>query len=777
MARESFQFQFGTEIHVISDKAYRLSSQNKFKAIGNVIIKHLQNSVYGEKAEMSFDSGDVEVEGNVRYIGPEMTIYGSKLFYNFKNQTLVIENARVISKRYTVIGKKLSKVSEGVFVGEEAEYSTCRDCPESWSIYGEKIHITEDEYIRIRHGYLKVKGVVAFYLPYIVFPIKKERETGLLFPQIEFNYADGIRYQQPFYFVTGDQNDITFTPSTWGKRGLGGELELRHFFSENNWMVADSIFANDRVYEPFKEELNLASEKTFRQFSTYEHHFSKGLWFNHHVSIKDNSDLDLTRDFDFYTGRKISGPEVKSEGFFDFRHPNLSLSVYSGVAQNNLYELPKEFDNRYVQILPEVSMSYAPYRLWWSKDFFIRSGYFGLDSTWTNFKQNHLHEGQYIRNAKRYDVKPNLTLNFRKIGPVAFKTDVKFDYQAYQFPYLEEQKTFSKGGLLYESEANFEIDKVFGVSYKEVLDKSEVNEEDNKKEKNKEKVSFSKANLISGIEEFVPNKAATKVEITSNSYRHRQIFRLKHYYLSNTKTQGNDLFLEQIQDTSGAGRFDRLDSIRRREFEINQGPTISLPLANTVELKWENSVVQKKAKRIGREAYSGRLIDNFDYTRVGYFNISQGYNLYEESEELRERLTRLYINSGVSVSKFKFNASEYYFHSTQDHIFHADVKYVEPYFELSLGYNYDTQIQPIRKTVEVGGIIRIMDLYSLGTKYEYDIEKERVPQSSYQLIYSPRNDCWKLDVKYTQNIIEKRLAFNILIRFNDKGFNSLSDIY
>ena len=72
----------------------------------------------------------------------------------------------------------------GKFEGEEAEYTTVKIGPESWSIYGKKINITQGEYIRIKHGYLKIKGVIAFYFPYLIFPIKKERESGILFPRL-----------------------------------------------------------------------------------------------------------------------------------------------------------------------------------------------------------------------------------------------------------------------------------------------------------------------------------------------------------------------------------------------------------------------------------------------------------------------------------------------------------------------------------------------------------------------------------------------------------------
>jgi LPS-assembly protein len=97
-------------VQVLSDKAYRKSRDNIFEAVGNVIVTQGTNSIYGEKATLSFATGETEVLGNVRYVGPSMTMYGSKLIYNFNNQKLDVSNARILSDNYVVLGRKLSRL-------------------------------------------------------------------------------------------------------------------------------------------------------------------------------------------------------------------------------------------------------------------------------------------------------------------------------------------------------------------------------------------------------------------------------------------------------------------------------------------------------------------------------------------------------------------------------------------------------------------------------------------------------------------------------------------
>lgn len=713
------------------------------------------------------------VEGNVRYVGSGLTVYGSKLYYNMATKKMNIESARVISDSYTVLGKSLSQLGEGEFEGEDAEYTTCKDCPESWSIYGKKIHITQNEYIRIRHGYLKIKGVIAFYFPYLIFPIKKERESGILFPKIGFNFANGIRFQQPYYHVFGEKSDMTITPSTWGKRGFGGQLEVRSFFSEQNWVLAETLFADDKVYEPFKNEITLSGQSEFRHFSTWEHHFSHGTWFNHHFKFTDPSDFDLVRDYDFYALRKLQGSEVGGEGFFDFRHPLVTTSIFSGYYQNLLFKQPKDLDDRYVQVQPEVDISLMPMRLFNSKSFFVRNAFLGMQSTWTNFKQNHYSEDTLYRNASRYHILPNLTVNFAPLGPLNFNSKVIYDAQKYKFRNGDD--SFKKSVYRYENEVNFEIEKIFGFSYQTKLPSESV-EQNEAIDKDALKDRPQQINdLVGHLDLYGKEDEKKEVQIVSNSYRHRQIFRLKHYLLSDIKSDGNDAFLSQIQDVDG--QFDRIDTLRQEEFKNNEESSITLPLLNTVELKWENTLI-RKSPIVGRSQNPGnRLIDEFDYQQLGYFNISQAYDLDSESELVRERLSRLYVDSGLNLDRFSFRTREYYFYDTQSHIFSTGFGFRYPFFRFNIDYTYNNETDPIRKLVNLSAYLNLISKIELNTSYEYDLELETIPTSNYNFTYSPSNDCWKFNINYRKTLIQGRLSINFLIKFNDNNFSSLSDIY
>lgn len=767
-ARDKFQFNIGDEIHVISDKAFRVTTENTFEAIGNVIIKFGSNSIYSEKAKIDFTSGEISVEGNVRYVSTQLTMYGTHLYYNTKTQTFRINNARVLSDNFVILGKELTKYKDDRITGKEAEYSTCKDCPESWSIYGKDIDVTLGEYVTIKHGFIKTKGVVLMYIPYLLFPIKKSRETGILFPKTSFNFADGVKFQLPFFWAISNSNDMTLTPSVWGNRGFGGELEYRHYFTNRDWFEFDTLFANDKVYEPFKEGFGPSGKTEFRHFSGYEHHFSKGLFFNHHINIDVTKDLDMFRDFDFFTYDQVSGSEVGAEGFLDFRTDTLSLSLDSHFKQNLLVSDAKDFDDQYVQILPKIYLSSTPYTLIDTDYFGLNSFALGLEADYTIFKQNKINESYgKIRNVHRANLAPYVNWNLGNLSGINLNSRLVFDYQNYYLPTTTQNTTYSKQALVHLATAEIEFEKIFGVSYRRLIPL-------NREEAFQRNSSIVyDPNFIGKLPLYNSSQSENKIEIQKNSYRHSQIFRLNHYLLSGISSNGNDDFHNQLKNDKG--HFDNIDALREKEFETSEVDNqTTLPLRNTIELQWNNSLIEKRARVFDFNEDHRFLKQNFDYSKIAYFNISQGYNLDVISDDVLDKLTRLYATAGLSLDTFSLSGSEYYFYKNQKHVFKFSLANTTSYTGVNVSFIYDSVATPINKLIEVGGHLNLIDTTKLYAKYAYDLVSELETRSLYGVEYTPHNDCWKIDFNYSKDEIEDRFSFNFMIKFNDSNFSSLS---
>ncbi len=771
--REAFNFGIADNIHIISDKAFRRSQENEFMAIGNVIITHGKDTVYGEKASLQFDTGQVIVEGNVRYVGQRGTLYGSKLNYNFKTKLFNLKNARILSDNYVVLGKAFSSVSDREIVCINAEYTTCHDCPESWSIFGRKVRIVLGEYIYIKHAYIKVKGVVVMYVPYIVLPIKKKRDSGLLFPKFGLDLEEGFRFQQPWFWAISNSADLTLTPSSFGKRGWGSEFQFRHTPRDGLWYELNSLHLMDRIYLPNKKDYEVSGTHTFRHFSEWEHHFNSSKNWNHHFYYNVSRDLDTNRGMNKFSNDRVQGTVLGGSSFIDFRANWLSLSTEGYFKRNQLYPEPRGFDHRYVQVLPEISFSLIPYRLFQSNIPLLHNLTFDIKGDATVFKQNHRQEGEFIRNATRYNLAPTLTWSLGKIGPIVGKVNATLDYQHYRFPYEVEQRSFTKRGTIYETEFFIELEKIFGLAYYKKVPLEKVLALESKLEK---KDSILYRDYIGNIPPVVPSDGKSSYAIYNYSYRHTQQFKLKHYFLSDQKVKGNQRFLSQIQKNTGVGQFDPVDSIREKEFQLtNEVSRSSLPLNNTIELQWNNSLVRKTSSNKNLLSDGRSLRENFIYDKISFLNISQGYDFNIQSREFEDRLTRLFVDTGINLKSFSTGIQEYYYYTTQEHIFIINLSKKFDRGKISSYLRYDTFGDQVNKAFTLGGEYQVNGRLVLRTFWDYDYEKDRTNFTNYEMIYSPSNNCWKLDLKYEKGIDDVKISFNFLFNFNKNNFSSLNE--
>ncbi len=777
-----FKFELGDKVSVLSDKAYRKSKEDIFEAIGNVVITQGDNALYGEKASMSLKTGDIQVFGNVRYVTPDLTLYGVKIDFNFKNSNLKIVNARIHSDTFVVLGKEISKVDKNIYLAKEAEFTTCKDCPESWSVYGKDIKVEVGQFITIQHAYIKIKGIVIMYIPYIVLPIKRGRETGLLFPKVAFDFGgrDGVFFQQPWYWAISDYSDLTLSPSTWTKRAFGSEFEYRKNLGPDKWIQVNSLGTSDKVYFPYRNETDKSSSgiKYFRQLTSYEHHFTTTESFNHHLQYQFTRDLDFIKDYRDFTDEKIDGAEIGAETFFEWRTSFSNLSTAGSFKRNQLIFNPNEFDNNFVQVLPRIDLETTPQVLYQSDYLFLKNISFIADFDYNFFKQNHVNESSYIRNAHRFNLEPQIKWNLGNFGPISLVSSAKWDYQHYRFPYQQgtnkfNSKTFTKYGTIYETSASISLEKIYGVSYQE-----EIKTTPEEKILEDKKISNE---LIGTLPEYKNAFNKTKSVVQTNSYRHIQDLKVSHFYLSDQQIKGNETFQTQIQLEQGEGLFDVVDTIREKETEIgNLTSQKEISKDNTVEFQWNHSIIRKSPKKFNPFVDEQYLRQHFDYSTIFRFNISQGYLLEADNEEnFEDALTRLKIAAQLSFDTYNLSATEYYFYSKEDHLF--DIK-----FEKNLGggsllglrAEYASRSQ-FNQNIDFFVELRPIDLIGFRVEINYDYFKGRSKKGTYDLFVSPSNDCWKFNLKYektredTQKDTEGKISFNFLINYTGQGFSAL----
>lgn len=726
----------------------------------------------------------VKIEGNVRFITKDMTLYGSHLDYNITTGAAHIKNARILTSSINLVANELVRVNENEYLAKEAEFTTCKDCTESWAVYGNFIKINVGKYVQIKHGLFRVKGVDVLYIPYIVLPILSKRETGILIPRVSQRTGEGLSYEQPFFWAIDDHKDATFSPTFWAKRGYGGDIQYRQRFSQMSWFEIDSRLVNDTIYEPGKTGLEESGDEFFRYFTDIEGHQFWSPELNSHFRYTGLRDLDFVRDYPQYTDPSLISSDFGLQGFMNWRQETFSLNAETYYLRNQLFSEPTEFDRSYVQTLPRVTFSTIPHSVLQTKTPFFQHIAVGAEGSFTRFRQVKENEDTYLRNADRVSAQPYLMWHLFTWGPVSLKTRYTFDQQSYHFEENNEPASGKNAGLI-RTEVSFTMDKVFGLAYEEKIPVQNISESDLKRLRESREQGLTpirkeeKTNrLVGEMPEFESELSKENITQIRNSYRHSQEFKFVHHFISSENEYGNKRFVDQIRRDQ-AGQFDYEDTIRSQEFLFGSNTTRTvIPPENTVELQWNNTLIRKSPKHFSFLEDDKYLRDNFNYSKIGWFNVSQGYLLNsQDMEDFRQRLTRLMVESGYTGDRWSFGFQEFYFHFENQNIFNLNFHRRFEYLNLFSNYSYNSFDTSRLNSISFGGQIRPTDVLGLAMVKDMDLEANKEIRTVYSMDIMPHNNCWIFSLNYRQSIVDSRFSFNILFNFGDESFERYRNDY
>lgn len=778
------QFSLGDKVSVFSDKAYRKNNGTYFEAVGNVVIISQKDTIYGELASLDQNTMMVQIEGNVRFITKDMTLYGSHLEYNINTGVATVKNARILTTDFNLVANQIVRLSETEYIASEAEFSTCKDCPESWSVYGKVIRVYSGSYVHITHGLAKIKGVNVLYLPYLVLPIMTKRKTGLLFPKISSRLAEGLAIEQPFFWAIDDSKDMTLSPTFWAIRGYGGDIQYRQRFNQLSWVEFNSRTLNDAIYQPGKSTHGKSGDEFFRYFVDAETHQQWTPNLNTHLRYTGVRDLDVVRDHPQYTDPRVNSSDFGFKGHINWRKDFFTIGTEGQYLRNQLFDDPMEFDRSYVQIVPRVNFSTVPFTLVQTTTPMLENITAGVDTSYSRFRQVDEDDSVFIRNADRFSSRPYVLWHFFTKGPTSLKTRWQFDQQSYQFSENNEPSA-GKNASIVQTEFTFSMDKIFGLAYEEKIPVKYIPEEDLKKlRENREqglaplRTEVKENRLIGEIPSYESALSRDNIIQVRNSYRHAQEFKFIHHYISSENEYGNRRFLEQIKNRYGI--FDYEDTIRSREYLSGSlAMRSTIPLWNTLEFQWNNSLIRKTPKAFNFYVDDKYLRDNFSYGRIGYFNVSQGYLLDQvvEDEDSDQRLTRLLLMTGYTAKRWSFGASESYFHYINENIFNFNLARHFDYLNLLGAFNYSSFQNSKISTLSFGAQVRPTDIIGFAMVKDMDLQAKQDVRSVYSLDIMPHNNCWILNLNYRESLVDQRFFFNIIFNFGDDNFHDLRNNY
>ena len=270
--RESYVAARGrVEIHyqdvdLAADEVEYDLTTNTATATGHVVLDQGPRRITAESAVFRFDSKTGEFARATGYVAPD---------YYFR-------------------GAQVAKVGEDAYTVTDGVLTSCEGDSPSWSFRLGHARVDVGGYARVRHVSMRVKELPVLYTPYIVWPAKTERTSGLLIPEVGYSERRGQELGLAYYQVLGRSFDTTLHFDAYSEGYLGFGNELRYRPSDG---TAGNVIGY-LVRDPEAEEAAVGLDEWRWKVDWYHQTEDLPWGLRGVVSYHDFSDFEFFRDFE-----------------------------------------------------------------------------------------------------------------------------------------------------------------------------------------------------------------------------------------------------------------------------------------------------------------------------------------------------------------------------------------------------------------------------------------------------------------------------------------------
>lgn len=281
--------QNGGEVSVVADQIQQVGGATSLLvATGNVEIVRGAARLLADRVELNRDTGEAVAQGKVVFYDGQDRLVGERIDYNLRTGTGVVYHGSGFSAPYyRVTGDRMDRVGEGVYEIRGGTFTTCEGDVPPWSFRVGSATADLNDIVYGRDASFWVGKVPLLpWIPFFAAAIRRERQSGFLFPVAGVSSRKGFFTRMPYYWAIDDSQDLTASLDVYSERGIGGSLEYRYVKSAE----AAGQFNGFMVHEVFRDG-------DLRGGGTYRHTWQATPSVSFNVDANVVSDDQLLREY------------------------------------------------------------------------------------------------------------------------------------------------------------------------------------------------------------------------------------------------------------------------------------------------------------------------------------------------------------------------------------------------------------------------------------------------------------------------------------------------
>ena len=251
------------DVTVLADRLEDLGRDGVVVATGNVEIIRGRARLNADRVEINRETGDAVATGRVIFYDGEDRLTGDRIDYNIKSGTGVVHQAHAqTAPYYRLAGERMERIGESVYRVRRGTFTTCEDDPPAWSFRFDEATADLESYVSGTGASFWVKNVPLIpFFPFFAAAIRRERQTGFLFPVLGTSSRKGFYAEIPFFWAIDESQDLSVSFNAYEARGFGGRALYRYRLSEDHggsiggfYIHESQVNDEDRGWGAFRHE-------------------------------------------------------------------------------------------------------------------------------------------------------------------------------------------------------------------------------------------------------------------------------------------------------------------------------------------------------------------------------------------------------------------------------------------------------------------------------------------------------------------------------------------
>jgi LPS-assembly protein len=225
----------GGDVTVVADQLEQVGPDNLLVATGNVELTKGATRLMADRIELNRATGDAVAQGRVIFYDGEDQLTGQRIEYNVKTGTGVVYQAEARgAPYYRLSGERMERIGENVYRVKQGVFTTCDADPPDWAVHFGSATADLNEFIYGTGASFWVRNLPLIpFMPFFAAAIRRERQTGFLFPKFGYSTRKGAYTELPFFWAIDDSQDMQFSPLVYTELGEGFNVEYRYILPDN----------------------------------------------------------------------------------------------------------------------------------------------------------------------------------------------------------------------------------------------------------------------------------------------------------------------------------------------------------------------------------------------------------------------------------------------------------------------------------------------------------------------------------------------------------------